>query len=124
MKLRARGSSLRLRLTQKEVDRLAGAEGVVEETVHFGPHASLTYRIRRAEVPALSASLEGTRIDVVAPPATIDAWAKSEQVGFEAEQSTGGPEPLRILVEKDWACLTARDGEEDVDAFPNPNVSC
>jgi hypothetical protein len=45
-------------------------------------------------------------------------------VGFEAEQSTGGSERLRILVEKDWACLTARDGEEDVDAFPNPNVSC
>ena len=124
MKLRVRGSSLRLRLTRMEVERLAGPEGCVEDAVHFGPQASLTYRIRRAEVPALSASLEGTTIDVVAPSATVDAWAKSELVGFEAEQSTGAPEPLRVLVEKDWACLTTRDGEEDVDAFPNPNLSC
>lgn len=124
MKLRVRGSSLRLRLTRTEVECLAGPEGCVEDSVRFGPQASLTYRIRRAEVPAVGASLEGTRIDVVVPPATIDAWAKSEEVGFEAEQSTGGPEPLRILVEKDWTCLTARAGEEDVDTFPNPNTSC
>ena len=124
MKLRARGSSLRLRLTQKEVERLAGDEGSVEDTVRFGPQASLTYRIRRAEVPVVSASLEGATIDVVVPRAILEAWAKSEEVGFEAEQSTGGAEPLRILVEKDWACLTSRAGEEDVDAFPNPHTSC
>lgn len=124
MKLRARGSSLRLRLTKGEVDRLAGDEGSVEEIMRFGPTAAFTYRIRRGEVAAVGASLEGATIDVVVPRAILDAWAKSEEVGFEAEQATGGPEPLRILVEKDWACLTTRAGEDDTDAFPNPNTSC
>ena len=121
MKLRLRGSSLRLRLTRTEVELLAREEGSVDETVRFGPRTSLTYRIRRADVPAVTASLDSTTIDVAVPRATIDAWARSEQVGFEAEQSVGGSDLLHILVEKDWTCLTARPGEEDVDTFPNPN---
>ena len=124
MKLRMRGGSIRLRLTRSEVDQLAGDAGVVEETVRFGSAASLTYRIRRAEVPALAASLSGTTIDVVVPLATITAWAGSDEVGFEARQPTGSGEHLSILVEKDWACLTSRAGEDDADAFPNPNTSC
>jgi hypothetical protein len=31
---------------------------------------------------------------------------------------------LQILVEKDFACLTPRKGEDDGDAFPNPNETC
>jgi hypothetical protein len=31
---------------------------------------------------------------------------------------------LRILVEKDWNCLTPRAGEDDSDSFANPNKSC
>ena len=124
MKLRVRGSSLRLRLTRTEVERLAGPEGSVEDTVSFGPATSLTYRIRRAETPAVRASLDGTTIEVVVPRSTLDPWASSEQVGFEAEQSVGDAAPLRIVVEKDWTCLTSRAGEEDVDTFTNPNKTC
>jgi hypothetical protein len=124
MKLRIRGSSLRLRLTRTEVERLAGAEGSVEDTVRFAPATSLTYRVRRAETHAACASFDGATVDVLVPSATVIAWASSDQVGFEAEQSVGDGPPLRILVEKDWTCLTARTGEEDVDTFPNPNTSC
>jgi hypothetical protein len=31
---------------------------------------------------------------------------------------------LRIVVEKDFACLTAREGEDESDNFPNPNPTC
>jgi hypothetical protein len=122
MKLRMRGSSLRLRLTKTEVEHLAGDPGVVTETVSFGRAATLTYRIRRAEVPAVAASLKGTTIDVVAPLAIIDAWASSDEVGFEAKQSVGGADVLSILVEKDWSCLVPRAGENDADAFPHPKA--
>jgi hypothetical protein len=124
MKLRLRGNSLRLRLTKTEVERLAGELGSVTETVRFGPTTLLVYRLRRAEVPSVAAALEHTTIDVVVPAATIDAWASSEQVGFEADQSIGDGGRLHILVEKDWTCLTGRPGEDDVDTFPNPNTSC
>jgi len=122
MKLRVRGNSLRLRLTRAEVDRLCAKERV-EEQIRFGPKTSLSYAIERGDVGATRADLEGNAVRVIAPHAVVEAWAKSDQVGFEAEQSTGDGQVLRILVEKDWNCLTSRAGEEDVDTFPNPNTS-
>lgn len=124
MKLRVRGSSLRLRLTKTEVDRLGAGAGTVEERVRFGPTSALTYSIECGDVPAPRAMLEGATVRVIAPHGLVEAWAKSDQVGFEAEQPTGDGEVLRILVEKDWNCLTARPGEEDVDTFANPNACC
>ena len=94
------------------------------ESVRFGPETSLTYEIRRGDAATVGAVLEGSTIRVLVPRATIDAWAGSDQVGFAAEQPSGGGQSLRILVEKDWTCLTARPGEEDVDTFPNPSSSC
>jgi hypothetical protein len=31
---------------------------------------------------------------------------------------------LRIVIEKDFACLTVREGEDESDNFPNPNPRC
>src|SRR5208282_399702 len=45
MKLRIKGASLRLRLTQGEIRALA-EHGMIEERVPF-PHAQLVYRLRR-----------------------------------------------------------------------------
>lgn len=127
MKLRVRGSSLRLRLTRTEVESLRGVAGRVEDHVQFGPTSRLTYAIVRGDGP-VRATFEGSAVTVTAPEAIVSAWAGSDEVGFEAEQATGDgsatPTTLRILVEKDWNCLTSRPGEEDVDTFPNPNVSC
>lgn len=124
MKLRLRGNTLRLRLTRAEVDRLGSNAGRVEESVRFGPTASLLYSIERDDVRAPRAELDGRAIRVIAPHTLVEAWAKSDQVGFDGEQATGDGQVLRILVEKDWNCLTSRPGEEDVDTFPNPNTSC
>ena len=46
MKLRIKGDSLRLRLTQGEVRQL-GETGSVEDRVRFGAGAALTYRVKR-----------------------------------------------------------------------------
>lgn len=124
MKLRVRGNSLRLRLTRSEVDQLAAGAAPVEERVRFAPGSALVYSIERGERSALRAELEGTTVRVIAPRAVVEAWAGSDEVGFEAEQPTGDGQTLRVLVEKDWNCLTSRPGEEDVDTFPNPNTSC
>ena len=54
MKLRIKGDSLRLRLTQGEVRELA-QRGVVSDQVRFGPGAHLTYRIASdATAPAMA----------------------------------------------------------------------
>lgn len=120
MKLRIRGNTLRFRLTQGEVDALA-ASGRVEDGVTFGPGARLVYALATsARAAAPEARLEGARVEVTLPEAAVRAWASTEQVGIEADQAIEGGGSLRLLVEKDFACLKPRTGEDDEDAFPNP----
>ncbi|HVJ90797.1 MAG TPA: hypothetical protein VM580_13415 [Labilithrix sp.] len=124
MKLRIRGDSIRLRLTQSEVATLVDS-GRIEESTAFGPSPleRFSYAIvLGGEVVAAKSTAKG--IEIVLPAATGRAWASSASVGIEAEQPAGDGRTLRILVEKDFACLTQRPHEDDSDAFPNPNTSC
>src|SRR5215213_557792 len=103
MKLRLRGSSLRLRLGQAEVTALASG-GRVEETVPFGPKSALVYAIRTDDrAGTIEARLDGSRIELVASRDVIASWAASDEVGLSASQAIAGGEPLQILVEKDFA---------------------
>ncbi len=124
MKLRIRGNSIRLRLTQAEVQTLAD-QGRVEDAIAFAAGSRLVYALAFGD--ALGARLESGRamlVEVTLPAALAKEWASSSRVGVEGEQPVSGGEPLRILVEKDFACLHPRKGEDDRDAFPNPNDSC
>jgi len=126
MKLRVRGNTLRLRLSRGEVNELA-ARGEVRDGVAFGaePSERLGYAIVASDGAAVtSARLAGGSIEVIVPRSLAREWAASETVGFEAEQAIGEGLSLQILVEKDFACLTPRKGEDDADAFPNPNETC
>jgi len=115
MKLRIRGNSVRLRLTQSEVADLR-ERGSVEETVPLTP-TPLTYRIERAERAArVTARFDGTRLVVEVPDAVARDFCDTERVGFD--DNTGA---IRVLVEKDWQCLAPRD-EDESDAFPHPQA--
>ena len=123
MKLRTRSGSIRLRVTQAEVARLAGGEAV-EEVVDVGPAAALVYRlVAREAATTIAAHLEGATLTIELPSAEVREWAASvHRVGLEATQPIEGRAALGILVEKDFACLAPRAGEDD-DAFPNPAAS-
>ena len=121
MKLRIRGDSIRLRLTQGEVAALAEG-GIVEESTGFG-EARFSYAITFGGA-SLAAKLAGPRIEVSLPADVGRAWAAGDTVGIEGVQPAGEGRTLRILVEKDFACLTTRPHEDDADAFPNPNTTC
>ena len=121
MKLRIRGDSIRLRLTQAEVKRLAD-EGRVEDSTRFGPDERFTYAIAFGG-STLSATLSPRAIEVTLPSDVARAWATGDSVGIEGTRDLGDGSTLRILVEKDFACLTKRPHEDDTDAFPNPNAS-
>ncbi len=117
MKLRLKGNSIRLRLAKGEVERLL-SEGVVTETVEFGgPETSFSYTLELSEnVTSVTAEYGNGNIRIQLFDRLARKWATSENVGIEAFQSE-----LRILIEKDFACMKARPGEDDSDAFPNPN---
>ena len=121
MKLRIKGASLRLRLTQGEMRELA-EHGQVEEQVPFGG-ATLTYRLRRdAAAAEIEASLAGNVLQIRLPESLARTWCDTEQVTLAHTQPvTGGP--LRITLEKDFACLAPRSDEDESDNFPHPGAA-
>lgn len=122
MKLRIRGNSIRLRLSQGEVARLAEV-GRVDDAIVFGPAQQLAYSLVAGDVSAPRAVLEGSAIVVTLGREHARAWASSDEIGIEAAHDLGNGATLSILIEKDFACLVPREGEDDGDAFPNPHSS-
>jgi hypothetical protein len=123
MKLRIRGDSLRLRLSQAEVKRLQQGEPIMER-VRFHPQSSLTYGLKtHDEVQAMAAHFEGDQVWVTVPAKMAFAWASSDKVEIFSEQDNGAEKKLTILIEKDFTCLKPRrnEREDESDLFPNPN---
>jgi hypothetical protein len=119
MKLRIKGDSVRLRLTQGEVAALA-KDGLVEDQVRFAPGHSLAYRIAAdGEVSQLVASFDGAAIEVRIPRRAAREWCTSDTVTLAGTQLNPGG-GLRIVVEKDFACLKPREDEDESDHFPHP----
>lgn len=125
MKIRIQGNSIRLRLSQADV-RTFAETGVVEERLQFGlsPGESLVYKLEQADIRQFAATFEDNRISIAVPAETGSNWAATAMVGMESEISLGENKALRILVEKDFKCLTERAGEDESDNFPNPNGGC
>ena len=124
MKLRTRSQSIRLRLTQSEVQKVS-QDGHLAESVTFapGPEGSLVYELRSSDAAgAVGASFGRGTITVTVPAKILGAWIAGDEVGFEGEQAVPGGKPLAILVEKDWACLKPRANEDEVDAYPHPEA--
>lgn len=110
-----------MRLTQGEVKQLA-TDGTVEETVEFGSgKRNFVYAIDATDdVDTVHADYENDKLRVRLPLAGAKDWVNSDEVGIETEL-----DELRILVEKDFACLKPRADEDESDMFPNPDpASC
>jgi hypothetical protein len=121
VKLRIKGDSLRLRLTQGEM-RALGERGEVEDRIAFPGGATLRYRLRVGkETGVISANYESNLIDVSIPEALSARWCGTDLVTLSASQSLSSGE-LRIVLEKDWACLAPREGEDETDNFPHPEA--
>lgn len=130
MKLRIKGNSLRLRLTQSEIAGL-GAFGRVEERIEFGFSQTLVYELiveadAESRNEGLRADFNDNRITVKLPFVLARELIETARVSISNEQESGGEAGvLSLLIEKDFACLDAGDaGEDQSDAYPNPNTKC
>jgi hypothetical protein len=120
VKLRMKGDSLRLRLTRGEVQQLAEV-GRVEEHVRISPQSALVYRVQRAPTAAaLGATFANGVLEIQVPEGVARDWCASELVTLDGVQHHGDVD-LRIVVEKDFACLAPRSDEDESDNFPHPN---
>lgn len=122
MKLRIKDNSVRLRLARSEVDILRDRGEVVART---GFPGSRTFQYRVESSPASvspTALFSDNTVTVRCPEADVLLWAKTDQVSLSGEQTLDDGEKLTILVEKDFACLTPREGEDESDRFPHPEA--
>jgi hypothetical protein len=113
MKLRIEDDTLRLRLSQRELDEFA-AQGRVEGAVHFGlnPEQRLTYALERgSERPQTMLNEEPVQIHyepgaltVLVPFELAKSWVETDQTGFSHNVPLAENQQLRILVEKDLDC--------------------
>ena len=112
MKIRLFGDSIRLRLTQVEVQAIA-AGGTIESVIPF-PGEALACTVQPSTGPLLEARHQGGRITILVPPRDAAHWAASEDEGL---YSTG---VLRIALEKDYRCIHKPDSPDNAGTFPNP----
>ena len=116
MKIRIKGDTVRLRLTKTEVNEF-GTKGFVEESTQFGADSKLVYTLKKSDCDELEASFNHNKIEVRVPHNMASKWVDTEQVGMNNNENDN---TLKILIEKDFACLTERVGEDESDMFPHP----
>lgn len=120
MKLRIRDNSIRLRLTRGEVDQLRD-EGLVQAITPFPGGREFRYEVESSPASVNpEAFLSDNKVAVRLPESAVGAWSASEQVSIAGEQQHENGEQLSILVEKDFACLAPREGEDESDMYPHP----
>jgi hypothetical protein len=116
MKLRIKGNTIRIRLSETEVNLLAEGNQVLEET-HF-PSSSLTYKVQPST--AVSVDFNDNMVQINLAQTEIDAWAGTDEVTISKDIDIPNDNILSILVEKDFKCLTVRP-EDESELYPNPN---
>ena len=71
------------------------------------------------KVSSPRAKLTPHAVIVQVPPDALMRWASTDQIGIEGEQPVVDQATLRIVIEKDFACIEGTD-EQNADTFPNP----
>lgn len=123
MKLRLLDDSIRLRLSRDEVVA-ADERGRVEGQTRFPDGTVFKFALEALNnASAASASYTRDRMVVTLPAPNISAWAKDDtavSLRGEAQLPHGGH--LKILVEKDFRCVTPRTDEDQSNLFENPKA--
>lgn len=118
MKLRVHNNSIRLRLSQPEVERIAHGQPIVEMLdMGLGQQNNFSYSLVPIEgAVEILADFIQNNLEIVFPKHQAAEWANTERVGVSKQLNNG----LTILIEKDFQCLHKRPGEDETQNFPNP----
>jgi hypothetical protein len=119
MKIRILGNRVRLRLSQSEVAQIGQFKSVKEST-QFGENTFSYVLSVYSSGSSILSELKDNTITISIPEEMAKTWADSDEVGI---QTPGEITPF-ILIEKDFKCLTVREGEDESDMFYNPNSTC
>lgn len=121
MKIRIKGNSVRLRLTQTEIN-VFSEKGRISETVRFGNLATqqLIYTLEKGTSDLFDAEYFENEIKITLPKKQASQWTTTNLVSLESSITISAEEKLLILVEKDFKCLQPRANEDETDHYPHP----
>lgn len=119
MKLRIRENTLRIRITQSELDSL-GKDNYIESRIQFPNGTSLRYGMQSEKVQDTTIQFENNEIQIGIGISDMETILDEANVGIQSMHTTDVG-TLDLLIEKDFSCLHKR-GIEDADTFPNPNA--
>ena len=118
MKIRIRENTLRIRITQSELEKL-GKGMSVKSSIHFPNGTLFSYGLQVGEMTNTTILFENNVIHISLGKLDIETILEDTSVGIQSIHSTKAG-ALDLLIEKDFTCLHPRD-IEDADTFPNPN---
>ncbi len=127
MKLRLKGNTVRMRLDRRDLERLI-EHGEVSDSIQFGPGAVFRYAMivgpSAPECPTAVYACD--TMAVIINAIDVREWNATDRVGFEYEHAVDGGGTVRVLIEKDFACIDrpASEADDDAFAFPNPATAC
>lgn len=119
MKLRIKDNSIRLRLTQTEVERIGNGDQI-HSNLNFPGGEKVSYMLAGSAVEDPEIEYKDNRISISIPTEILTKWANSDEVSLLYELSLDHDNVLKLLIEKDFACLTPREDEDESDLFPHP----
>lgn len=119
MKLRIKGNSVRLRLSQPEVEAFL-EYGSISDVLEL-PDQPLVYGLEKCSSDQLNVTRRAGAIRIGLPGPKMDKWRSDDCVGF-SEEVILGEKNIRITVEKDFQCLKPRAHEDESQLFPNPEA--
>lgn len=118
MKLRIHKNSIRLRLSQIEVDEIAKGNSIYE-VLEIGESMANHFHYSLSPIKALdfiTADYNKDKLVISIPKSHAEEWANTDLVSL-----TNDPQHrLTILIEKDFQCLHKRPDEDESQNFPNP----
>ncbi len=98
-------------------------DGLVRGTVPFAGRNNFDYVLESSPATVKpEAHISNNVLTVPIPEAEIISWSDSDEVSISASQILDGGDQLDILVEKDFACLVLREGEDENDMYPHPEA--
>ncbi len=126
MKLRIRGDSVRIRLSQKEVKAISEGKAVREKTRFLGTESFEYVFMPTKSIASITAEYKNNSLVVSCPEVIAFDWANSDQVALKHDQAIAGEAETKlfILIEKDFQCLKPRENEKEDESelFANPNA--
>ena len=120
MKLRILNNSVRLRLSQNDMDSLYNNKELIAscQLLNTTMHYSIALDLKLTNI---TADLVDQTILVTIPTSLFTQFYKSTDEGLYNDNKNE-LEHLKIAIERDFKCLTPRDEDESL-LFPNPRES-